>query len=319
MPRQVCCRTGRFVPGDDSPHTVGVEEESHQKGAHRVMIDIPPSWAWSAAKIVQHKWRKVLVIGDVDLGKSTYCGFLSSQLIAAGLRVAVVDADVGQKAIGPPAAITLGYPTASGLFSGLQPTGWYFVGSVSPVGHLLPMVVGTKQLVDAARAPVVVVNTTGFIHGVGGVLKGYKIEAIQPDVMVTIARGAELQPLIGAYRHYRILRIRPSTRAVSKTYAQRREAREAAFRAYFQPAHEVVLPTRQLIFQRRGGSTELAPYLLCGLADRRNRGLGLAIVSAVHRPGETLSLLTPVPAQNIRLVQIGDLYLHSDGRELGRR
>ena len=282
-------------------------------------LDIPASWAWSAAKIVQHKWRKVLVIGDVDVGKSTYCGFLSDQLIAAGRRVAMVDADVGQKAIGPPGTITLGYPTASGGIADLQPAAWYFVGSVSPIGHLLPIVVGTKQLVEAAQSAVVVINTTGFIHGPGEVLKGYKIDAVQPDVIVAITRGAELQPLIQAYRHYRILRIRPSGRAVRKTSEQRRNARETAFRNYFQTAQEVVLPTRQLIFQRCVGSPDLSPYQLCGVADRRNRGLGLALVAPTHTPGESLSLLTPVAASTIRLVQIGNLYLHPDGQERGRR
>ena len=153
----------------------------------------------------------------------------------------------------------------------------------------------------------------------GCVLKGYKIEAIQPDVIVAIAHGAELQPIIRAYRHYCILRIRPSARAVTKTADQRREARERAFRVYFQPAHEIVLPTRQFILQRQVGDVKLSPHLLCGLADRRNRGLGLALVSPRHTPGTTLSLLTPVPASKIRLVQIGDLYLSPDGRELGRR
>jgi polynucleotide 5'-hydroxyl-kinase GRC3/NOL9 len=284
-----------------------------------VPIDIPAAWAWSAAEIIQHQWRRVLVIGDVDRGKSTYCGFLSQQLLTAGFRVAVVDADIGQKDIGPPATITLGYPAQDQPLEEVQPAAWYFVGTVSPTRHLLPMVVGTRKLVDAARAPFVVVNTTGFIQGVGRVLKGYKIEAIQPHVVVAIAQGAELQPLLRAYRHYRILRLLPSESAVAKSPEQRREARKRAFCTYLQTAREVVLPYHKLIAQRRVVPTGAASNLLCGLADRRNQGLGLALVNRIDTSGETISLLTPVPAEKIRVLQYGDLYLRADGHELDRR
>jgi polynucleotide 5'-hydroxyl-kinase GRC3/NOL9 len=280
-------------------------------------IDIPASWEWSAAEIAQHRWRKVLVIGAVDRGKSTYCGFLSRYLLAAGWRVAMVDADVGQKDIGPPATITLGYPDPS--WAKVQPAALYFVGAVSPVGHLLPMVIGTRRLVDPAQGECVLINTTGLVQGVGRILKGYKIEAIQPDVVVAIEQAAELQPITRAYRNYRTLRLQPSASTIPKTPEQRREARERAFRSYFQAATEVVLPCRSLLFQRREVPTGFEPHLLCGVADRRNRGLGLAIITEIDWLRGTLSLRTPVPAESIRIVQGGDLYLTPDGCELDRR
>lgn len=281
-------------------------------------IDIPAVWEWSASQIEAHRWRKVLVMGDVDRGKSTYCDFLSQHLLTAGFRVAVVDTDVGQKHIGPPATLTLGYPAPAQPLADVRPVAWYFIGAVNPVGHLLPMVVGTRQLVDTARGAFVLMNTTGFIRGVGRILKSYKIEAVQPDVIVAIAQGSELQPIIRAYRNYRILRLPPSPRAVVKTPEQRRQARERAFGNYFQPACEIALPYRKLILQRKFASPDSKRNLLCGLADRRNRGLGLAIVRAADASRGTFSLLTPVPAEKIHLLQYGDLYLSPDGHELGR-
>jgi polynucleotide 5'-hydroxyl-kinase GRC3/NOL9 len=282
-------------------------------------IDIPASWEWSAAEIVRHRWRKVLVLGDMDRGKSTYCRFLSHRLYAAGLRVAMVDADVGQKDIGPPATITLGYPGNALAPAAVPPVAWYFVGAVTPVGHLLPMVIGTRQLVDAAQAAVVVINTTGFITGVGGVLKGYKIEAIQPDVVVALEQHTELQPLLRAYRNYRTLRLRPAARVQIKTPEQRREARERAFWGYFQAAPEVVLPCRKLIFQRAAVPAGFDRNLLCGVADRRNKGLGLALITGIDWDQGCISLCTPVPAAHIRIIQGGDLYLTPDGCEVGRK
>jgi polynucleotide 5'-hydroxyl-kinase GRC3/NOL9 len=298
--------------------------KSRRRWAHetiretRMELDIPAAWEWSAAQIARQRWRKILVLGDVDCGKSTYCRFLSDYLMATGVRVAIVDADVGQKAIGPPATITLGYPQETPTSAVIEPVAWYFVGTVTPVGHLLPMVLGTRQLVEAARAPYVLINTTGFIHGVGQVLKSYKIEAIQPDVVVTIEHNHELQALRNAYRNYRILRIRPSPQARIKTPEQRRAAREQAFGRYFQSAPEVGLSCRRLIFQRATVPTGLAPNLLCGVADRRNQGLGIARLTAIDWQQDHLALHTPVPTERIRILQAGSLYLAAAGYELGR-
>jgi polynucleotide 5'-hydroxyl-kinase GRC3/NOL9 len=282
-------------------------------------MDISTSWARSATEIAQRQWRKILVIGAVDRGKSTYCRFLSQHLLAAGYRVALVDADIGQKDIGPPAAITLGYPALGQPLASVPPAAWYFVGAVSPVGHLLPMVVGTRQLVDVARSAWVIINTTGLVHGVGRVLKSYLIEAVQPHVIVAIEQEAELQPILKPYRNYRVLRLPPSVQAVVKTPEQRRMAREQAFQRYFQSATEVVLPARHLLFQRQSVPRNAEARLLCGVADRRNHGLGLAIIADREARYDTLSLLTPVAAASIHILQYGDLYLTPAGQELDRR
>jgi len=320
-------------------------------------IDIPPAWEWSAGQIVQHQWRKVLVIGAIDRGKSTYCAFLSQRCLAAGLRVAVVDTDIGQKAIGPPATLTLGYPEAAQSLAEVPPVAWYFIGATSPAGHLLPMIVGLRHLLDITRAPCIIMNTTGFIHGPGRVLKGYKIEAVQPDVIVALEQGRELRALLQAYRHYRIVRLLPSVHATTKTPEQRRAARERGFGAYFAAAHTVELALRQVIFQRSllftGRKLEHAAclyaehtpegllaiaageqpdipgarmlpggferHLLCGVAGRRNEGLGLAIVLHIDFARETIALHTPVPVERIKVVQFGMLYVDTAGYELGYR
>jgi polynucleotide 5'-hydroxyl-kinase GRC3/NOL9 len=318
-------------------------------------LDIPLAWEWSVGQIVQHKWRKILVLGAVDRGKSTYCRFLTRRCLEAGRRVAVVDTDVGQKEIGPPATLTLGYPQAAQSLAEVQPVAWYFIGATSPAGHLLPMIVGVRQLVDAARAACFIINTTGFVSGPGRVLKSYKIEAVQPDVIVALEHGRELRALLHAYRHYRILRLPASAYATTKTPEQRRAARERAFGTYFAAAHTVELALHQVIFQRAllftgrklaqkefqyaehtaEGILAIAAeeradtpgvrvlpvgferQLLCGVANRRNDGIGMALVTHIDFTRETIAFRTPVPAAQIKVVQFGMLYVHADGRELG--
>jgi polynucleotide 5'-hydroxyl-kinase GRC3/NOL9 len=319
------------------------------------MLDIPPAWDWSADQIVRHRWRKILVLGAVDRGKSTYCRFLIRRCLETGRRVAVVDTDVGQKDIGPPATLTLGYPEVAQSLAEVAPVAWYFIGATSPAGHLLPMIVGVRQLVDAAQADYIIINTTGFVTGPGRVLKNYKIEAVRPDVIVALEHSRELRPLLQAYRHYRILRLSASAYAVTKTVEQRRTARERAFGKYFAAASTVELALRQVIFQRallftgrklaqegclyaehtaegilmvaavqqaHTAGVRVLPvgferHLLCGVANRRNAGVGLALIMDLDFTRETITLHTPVPVAQIKVVQFGTLYVQGDGRELG--
>jgi polynucleotide 5'-hydroxyl-kinase GRC3/NOL9 len=291
-------------------------------------MDIPASWAASARQIQRHAWRTILVIGATDRGKSTYCQYLSRQLLAAGDSVALVDADIGQKDIGPPGTITLGYPDAVRPLHRLQPAAWYFVGAVSPAEHMLPVIAGTRQLADAAQTARVIVNTSGFVYGLGRQLKRRKIEALEPDVMVSLARGRELDALLAPYRHLRTLHLPPSPQARQKSRQQRRANREEAFRRYFIGARIVSLSRHQVQIQERtsadmitltGIPTGFERPLLCGVANRQGHGAGLALLTPIDADTDTLHLHTPVTPDQLRILQLGYLYISPDGKELGRR
>ncbi len=319
-------------------------------------LDIPPLWENAANRIVSNRWRKILVMGGIDRGKSTFCKYLAGVILESGYEVAVVDADVGQKDIGPPATITLGYPTLIGSFEDIEPTAMYFVGSVTPEGHLLPMVVGTKKMVEIVKTNFVIINTTGLIHQAGRVLKGYKIELIKPDVIVAIEKSHELKTIMRQYRNHRIIRLEPSNKAVSKNLDQRRERREKAFSRYFRSAVEVNLNLRELIFQRTllftGKRIEredcmyseltsegvvsvsknspqstgfqknivagFEKNLLCGLANWRNHCVGIGIINSIDFSEGVLRVVTPVDKEKIRIIQPGEIYLEPSGREIGR-
>ncbi|MBM3223362.1 MAG: hypothetical protein FJZ47_06135 [Candidatus Tectomicrobia bacterium] len=319
------------------------------------LLDIPPLWARSAEQILQQQWRKVFILGAADCGKSTYCRFLVQRCLEAGRRVAVLDTDIGQKEIGPPATLTLGYPQAVQPLTQVPPAAWYFVGTTTPVGHLLPMTLGVRQLLEVARASCIIINTTGLVSGPGRILKSYKIEAVQPDIIVALEYGRELRSLLRAYRHYRIVYLPVSKAATSKSIGERRAVRERAFAAYFAAAPTVELAWRQVIFQRTllfsgtrrpsqeflyvedtaEGRLVVAPretvttrgarvlpvgferHLLCGLANRRNAGVGLGLIMHLDFVRETLTLRTPVPVAQIKLVQFGSLYVEPNGREPG--
>lgn len=279
-------------------------------------IDIPKGWRSAASLILERGLCKILVLGASDQGKSTFCSYLAWHLLRAGLQPALLDADVGQKDLGPPATITLGYPRLDQALQDLEPAALYFVGAVSPVAHLLPMVVGTRQLLDQANAQAVIINTSGLVTGVGKVLKTYKIDSLRPDVIVALEQNQELNPILAAHRHFFILRLRPSRYACVKSLPVRSERRQAAFCHYFRTASEKVFHLDDLAVQRlpvhpnTNPSAHLTANRLCGLANARQRLLGLGLIRRYDATQRQIRIFTPVNPQGVKVIQLGDLWLN---------
>ncbi|MGH2685472.1 MAG: Clp1/GlmU family protein, partial [Actinomycetota bacterium] len=150
-----------------------------------------------------------MLVGGLDSGKTTLARRIAAAAVAEGLTVAVLDADVGQSTIGPPTTVGLRSVKSE---ADLDPAEMAkadelaFVGATSPQGHLLPLVVGSRLLLDRARgkgADVVVVDTTGLVSGVyGQVLKFHKVASLQPDMVIGLARGEELEPVLGVLSRF---------------------------------------------------------------------------------------------------------------------
>jgi polynucleotide 5'-hydroxyl-kinase GRC3/NOL9 len=286
-------------------------------------VDLPQGWEEAARRVVEEKPRRVLVLGETDTGKSTLIRYLLKTLLGSEVRCSLVDADIGQKDLGPPATVTLGefqflYELRLGKVGAM-----YFVGSTSPRGHLLPLLVGTKLLLERARGEVAVVNTTGFVRNAGFALKGFKIELLKPELIIALQRQQELEPLLRSYAHVPCLRLPVSAMAKPKSFEERRALRREAFRRYFAPARERRLSVGELRFQRvsvagegcaERGAARLRHNLLVGLADETGEALGLGIVKRFD--GRTLSILTPVK-EEIAVVQPGSMLLRESGEELG--
>ncbi len=318
-------------------------------------LHVPAEWEVAATKIFERRLRTILVIGDSAVGKSSFCRYLANALLARQAEVAFVDADIGQSNLGPPAAVTLGYLTSPVDFSAVSPSGYYFVGSTGPIGRFLPLVIGTANLAREARGTFVIVDTTGLVHGSGRILKGYKIEAVRPDVIVAIERRNELAPIRMSNQHVPIITVRPSNKAHGKNDYEKIEKRRQSYARHFADATLLEFPLASLIFQRTllfaGTSIDLegavhaerssegvlivgtpvAPppestllpggferNLLAGIADASGRCLGLAIIERIDFASSTIALTTAVERSRIRIVQFGDVYVTPEGGELGQ-
>jgi polynucleotide 5'-hydroxyl-kinase GRC3/NOL9 len=196
---------------------------------------------WKAVLEDLQQARTIMLLGATDTGKTTFLTWLANTLWAQGRRIAIVDADVGQSSLGPPTTIGLG--VVAQPFQSLQeltPAALYFVGSTSPRGHLIPVIVGTKRMVDhALRIEVdqVIIDTCGFVSADGGqALKHDQIDLVNPDVVVCLQRAHECEPILLAFRHCqrpRILRLRASHACRRRSVEERRVRRERALRRYF--------------------------------------------------------------------------------------
>src|SRR3954454_16463187 len=85
------------------------------RGRRSGNLEVPSDWGEAATAIVRSGIRRVLVAGPVDAGKSTFCRILLAEAAAAGRTAELVDADVGQKMVGPPACVTLGAASVAGF------------------------------------------------------------------------------------------------------------------------------------------------------------------------------------------------------------
>ena len=185
----------------------------------------------------------VVLVGGLDTGKTSLSRNMLTAAVEAGRTAALLDADVGQKTVGPPATVTLKMVrSAADLEPGSLAVAdeMSFVGSTSAQGHLLPVVAGVAGLHRRAKdegADLVVVDTSGLVSGITGqVLKYHKVELLQPDLVVGLQRGEELLPLLGVIQRFFPTQVVPlgvHPDVVPTTVDRRADNRERAMRAYF--------------------------------------------------------------------------------------
>jgi polynucleotide 5'-hydroxyl-kinase GRC3/NOL9 len=285
--------------------------------------------------------RTIVLLGASDTGKTTFLIWLANAFQAQGQRIALVDTDVGQSTLGPPT--TIGLSVVGQPFQSLQeltPVALYFVGSTSPRGHFMPMIVGTKRLVARAlemEVPQIIIDTCGFISADGGqALKHYQIDLVSPDVVVCLQRASECEDILRAFRYCqrpRILRLRTSHACRRRSMEERRLYRERLLHRYFAKPKIVTLSwdDLNLIDAPIGGGTGfdvapvpharplMRPEILW--AERRADAVHLVLQS--HLSSETVAALERAVGRRVRAWLAEELHgtvlglLNESGEALG--
>ncbi|WP_423792436.1 Clp1/GlmU family protein [Methanocaldococcus indicus] len=301
-------------------------------------------------EIKENNYKRILIVGNVDVGKTTLINFLSNNL-----NCGILDLDVGQKSILPPATISLKY---SFLVK------HYFIGSTTPAQFIGEMIVGANKLANLVN-DLVLIDTPGFIYGIGGELIKLLIESLKPDLIVGIERDKELRNLL-RYENVKFLKSYSN-----KTYSkeERKKIREEKWKKYFENSKEIIINFKDFILS---GSklfygvkiTENEKYLienllkwkilygsridkqyiivkedlerihisldrnfifyldkdrflnlLVGLIDKDGFCEGLGIVKEIDFENETLKILTPISLDNIKEIRFGRIKINDDFTE----
>jgi polynucleotide 5'-hydroxyl-kinase GRC3/NOL9 len=221
-------------------------------GDARVAADSPALAEAAAAAAV------TVVIGEVDLGKTTLVARLASALYARGLPVGVLDADVGQSEVGPPTTVALGrVGRRLTRLADAERVALRFVGATSAVRDQLATVVGVARLAARGRAvglAHLIVDTSGLVRGDLGLrLKQAKIDALDPDLVLAIDRDGECEPILAPYRRAgrpRIVRVTATAATRTRSPDERRRHRERTLAAHFAGARRVEIDLTRATLRR---------------------------------------------------------------------
>lgn len=180
-----------------------------------------------------------LILGGVDTGKTTLTAALAGRLTPNG-PVGVIDADVGQSHIGPPATVGWAVVDKADVdFSNLTLGGISFVGDVTPVGHLLQLTAAIAECVRRVSniAERIIIDTPGFIAGPAACALWWTVQRImQPRLIVAVQRENELNGILAGLKNLgsQIVRLEAPPRIPAKSPQARRSYRQDQFRRYFQ-------------------------------------------------------------------------------------
>lgn len=266
----------------------------------------------------------VVLVGGLDTGKTSLSRNVLTAAVEAGRPAALLDADVGQKTVGPPATVTLKMVRSA---EDLEPLTlavadeMSFVGSTSAQGHLLPVVAGAARLHRRAKdegADLVVVDTSGLVSGITGqVLKYHKVELLEPDLVIGLQRGEELLPLLGVIQRFFPTQVVPlgvHPDVVPTTVDRRADNRERAMRAYFSgELHRfrvkptVFMPALPPLFE-----VPQLHRMLVGLSNGAGAYTGLGYLEYTEDEG-VLRLISPVAA-GPKALRLGSVRLDENFR-----
>jgi polynucleotide 5'-hydroxyl-kinase GRC3/NOL9 len=271
---------------------------------------IPSNWGILIDRIMKRKVRTVLILGQMDTGKSFFAAYIANKLLKKGLCPAVLDGDPGQSDVGIPGTLGLVVLKKQVVFlNETKPSAISLVGSHSPGLHLMPTIVGIKRLAEIGlrKADIVIVNTTGWVQGDGGrLLKRAKMEILSPDVAVLLQRGAELEHLVKGFDPEKVVRFHVSKKASYTSPEERKNLREEVTQKYFKQAKIVRLPFRKIATDRcyfKTGTEIKVPGTL--YAERLSGYEGTLVVTQKARLPESVKKLAN-KLGNIRNVVAGD-------------
>jgi polynucleotide 5'-hydroxyl-kinase GRC3/NOL9 len=289
------------------------------------MIDVEKNWNHILNKIEQKTSLKIIyVIGSNDSGKSTFCKFLADNLVKT-FRTVYIDCDPGQSFIGPPTTVGLEQLFQSGEEKQTQHL--YFVGSTTPIGHLLQSLAGIKKLTEKAislGAQRIILDSCGFVfEQVAREFQFRVIDLIQPDYLIVLHRPDEDFRWVSNFRRHpkiNLERLPVSPSVIPRTPAARKKYREEKFKNYFENALSQELILRGIGFYGRIPdlrNPEKYRNKLVALCDAENFVMALGLIQEINLTNKTFQVFAPpFDHSKVDFIHFGSIYLNAEGEQI---
>ncbi|WP_048061591.1 Clp1/GlmU family protein [Hyperthermus butylicus] len=218
----------------------GAAVESPQPGE-----EVLDAWVSAVDSTLRRGCKRVMVLGPTDAGKSSLTALVVNRALLYGFRVGVVDADVGQADVGPPASVSAALVDKPILWlRELRADHIRFIGNITPQRSERRIVAAVVELVHrllSRGAEVIAIDTDGWVQGLNSieykaeiarytgvsavfVIGDQKLYAMVRHVFAGIPCGVTLLPM-------------PSVRR-ERDRVERRSLRREAYRRYLEPLYE---------------------------------------------------------------------------------
>ncbi len=206
-------------------------------------ISVPESWHNLIHSI--SKGDRVMVVGPVDSGKTSFCMALINEKKKEGIKnIAYFDFDPGQQNIFIPSCVsaTLG-----------RKNFYFFVGKLSPNGAEHMMILALLSLtkrVSPYRPSISLLDTSGYVNGDRALLlKLAKAYIFKPTKIVIIDIGGDMSRFekLFSFLCRKIYVIEPSDKARKISQEERSEIRRKRFEEYFSKAHDILIDSSNVI------------------------------------------------------------------------
>jgi len=255
-----------------------------------------------------------LILGASDTGKTTLAEALAKHL-AKHQPVGIIDADIGQSHIGPPA--TVGWAVVDNPqtnFSKLTVGGISFVGDVTPVGHLLQLTAAITQCVQQVSKAVelIIVDTPGFIHGPAAAALWWTVQRIlKPKLILAVQRGGELSHIISGLRFsdLQLELVKSPPQIPSKSPQDRQNYRRIQFISYFRNAGPYNISLSNIAVQP-GLNLQRESFINRVVGLRNENGIDMAIGVITDWQDDRGIVVVRAPKIDIRQIRclvIGDI------------
>ncbi|HEX67930.1 MAG TPA: hypothetical protein ENG13_02565 [bacterium] len=280
--------------------------------------EFPPAWKKLAEEISSQDWR-IMLVGGVDCGKTTYAQYILKILLEKKEEVAYINADVGQAILGPPATLSMSFlKRFPSQLETVLPDYQWFIGSNSPSGFFTEVILGVHSLVQVLEEkgnPPAVMDTSGLIKGEEGKrLKYMKSLVFQPDLVVILEREDEMEEIYSLLLNggFRVEKLRVGDFVKVKTRQDRINFRREKFKRYFEGSEVNEFSLKGLGFVSH--TKVIQRGQLVGLLEEKGFLLGLGLWMGVENG--KVKIFTPLKNfDDLKIIWVGRLIIDPETGE----